>query len=441
MTRFEASDDERRPTRYNRILASLQPVSIRRNIAARSSNRAITWIHVVPGMSLPPTHGSYHHLVWDVAADRTPNHLIVTDKTMVDDVGPPESSVPLATIKIGSTKRAGRLIRAPLLRANRDDPQTQFQISNGALLEALISVLASHPAARVLVWGDIRLLRPLRQRFPKRSISFTQRHYDFPDRSSEYRYADYAIFQTPGQVALATGRIPSLNPFAVVIPNGVETDRFVPSAEGREGLRQRLGIPGNAFVVSVPSKLSEHKGGQYLDAWIRHYSEARRAPVHFLIPNDFHPSCTRRLRARLMSAFEAPFVSWLDKTPRREMPATYQASDLTIMPGPTREGFGLSILESMSCGTPSAAVATGAPPEYIHHGTNGYLLPLHDIYAAGLRLFERMRRDPEGNAHIGAAGREFVVASLSREKVIDNFGAFFDDRLDDIDASLGRPTD
>jgi N-acetyl-alpha-D-glucosaminyl L-malate synthase BshA len=55
-------------------------------------------------------------------------------------------------------------------------------------------------------------------------------------------------------------------------------------------------------------------------------------------------------------------------------------SDLMLMPS-NAESFGLAALEAMACGVPVVATAAGGFPEFIEHGTHGFLLNPGDVEA------------------------------------------------------------
>jgi glycosyltransferase involved in cell wall biosynthesis len=51
--------------------------------------------------------------------------------------------------------------------------------------------------------------------------------------------------------------------------------------------------------------------------------------------------------------------------PEEELPLYYQAADLFVLPTVELEGFGLSTIESLACGTPVIATPVGANTEVI----------------------------------------------------------------------------
>ena len=58
-------------------------------------------------------------------------------------------------------------------------------------------------------------------------------------------------------------------------------------------------------------------------------------------------------------------IRFLGFIPEEALPKYYQAADLFVMPTAALEGFGLSTIESLSCGTPVIATPVGANPEVL----------------------------------------------------------------------------
>lgn len=85
-----------------------------------------------------------------------------------------------------------------------------------------------------------------------------------------------------------------------------------------------------------------------------------------------------------------------------EIPGLYQSCDLWLWPS-LEEGFGLPILEALSCGTPVVASPAGAAPQLIRSGVNGYLTPsdpeaFADQIARYIQLSREERRAMSQNA-------------------------------------------
>ncbi|KQI73349.1 hypothetical protein AN191_00090 [Loktanella sp. 5RATIMAR09] len=70
-----------------------------------------------------------------------------------------------------------------------------------------------------------------------------------------------------------------------------------------------------------------------------------------------------------------------------QIPSLYQQCDLWLFPS-LEEGFGLPIIEALSCGTPVVATRAGAAPEIVRTGENGYLCePTAEAFADAVERF------------------------------------------------------
>lgn len=58
-------------------------------------------------------------------------------------------------------------------------------------------------------------------------------------------------------------------------------------------------------------------------------------------------------------------VKFLGFLPDEQLPVAYQAAELTVMPSQSLEGFGLAVLESLACGTPTLCTRIGGMPEIL----------------------------------------------------------------------------
>jgi glycosyltransferase involved in cell wall biosynthesis len=74
------------------------------------------------------------------------------------------------------------------------------------------------------------------------------------------------------------------------------------------------------------------------------------------------------------------------------IPRIYASCDVWIV-GSRQEGFGLPTLEAMACRTPVVATRTGAAPDWIEDGRNGFLADVEDAPALGARVADVLALD------------------------------------------------
>lgn len=144
----------------------------------------------------------------------------------------------------------------------------------------------------------------------------------------------------------------------IVTPNAVDPDVFRPAAAEPAGFRERYGLDG-PYLLSV-GRIEPRKN---LPRLIRAFSRARErlgGRVRLVIAGqaDF------RSREVFEEAERQPeaSVKFLGPVPDRDLPSLYNLAEALAYPS-LAEGFGIPVLEALSCGTPVLASPRGALPE------------------------------------------------------------------------------
>lgn len=91
-----------------------------------------------------------------------------------------------------------------------------------------------------------------------------------------------------------------------------------------------------------------------------------------------------------------------------------------------REGLPVSLMEAAACGVPAVATAVGGVPELVEDEVTGLLAPPGDASAFAAAL-ERLLRDRELAARLGAAARRRVEARFSLAAEVDGLLSLWDD--------------
>ncbi len=154
-----------------------------------------------------------------------------------------------------------------------------------------------------------------------------------------YRLADAVLVRSEAYARSAPG-LAEVSPAALrVVPNGIDPTRFRPDGPRHEA-------DGRGYLLFV-GRLVPYKG---LDVLL----EALAGPggIPLLVAGD--GPHRRRLEARARElGVDARF---LGRVPDDELPALYRGARLTVLPSVNRqEAFGITLLESMACGTPVVA--------------------------------------------------------------------------------------
>jgi glycosyltransferase involved in cell wall biosynthesis len=223
-------------------------------------------------------------------------------------------------------------------------------------------------------------------------------------------------FQTAGAVtacsgdlhqrALALGARPKATR---TVPYGVDVHGFSPETP-RAGIRERLAVPDNAFLVLALGRLVEKKGFVHLvDA------AAKTGGIRVVIAGDgdLRPSLEERARS-----LKAP-VTFTGNLDRETVAAALAEADVVVVPSVVDragnvDGLPNTLLEAMASGCAVVASRVAGIPDVIEDGRNGILVPEKDpdALAAALR---RLAREPETRLALAGEARRTAVESLSWE--------------------------
>ena len=93
-----------------------------------------------------------------------------------------------------------------------------------------------------------------------------------------------------------------------------------------------------------------------------------------------------------------------------ELEASYEACAFVVVPSLWPEPYGRIGPEALLRGRPVVAFATGGIPDWLEHGTDGYLVPAGDISRLAFSIQELLDK-PELRTEMGRHGREKAIAA------------------------------
>ncbi|MBC8364021.1 MAG: glycosyltransferase family 4 protein [Actinobacteria bacterium] len=227
----------------------------------------------------------------------------------------------------------------------------------------------------------------------------------------------------------AGGPLPSL-----MVPPGVNTDRFVPLDGGeRASVRRQLGLPVDAALVVSVSRLVPRKG---MDTLVRAVARLAISEPDVVLAI----AGAGRERARLEALIErtgAP-AFLLGRVEERLLPGLYGAGDVFALPCRTRlggleqEGFGIVFLEAAAAGVPQVAGRSGGAAEAVEHGRTGLVVDDPDDIVAVAEAIGGLLSDEDRRRSMAKAGRLRAESEFSYDVLADRL-------REGIDAAVLRP--
>jgi len=213
----------------------------------------------------------------------------------------------------------------------------------------------------------------------------------------------------------------------VRVPLGVDLSIFRPGTmEERSALRQRLGIPEDAFCIG-----SFHKDG---DGWEEGNSPKLVKGPDVLLKtidklrkkHNVHVLLTAPARGYVTKGLEEMGVSYTHRLVERyqDLASYYHALDAYVVPS-REEGGPKGVLEALASGVPLVSTKVGLAPDIIEDGKNGLLSESED--ASGLaKNLALVKEHPEKAERIAKAGLESIkpydwmkIASMYYQKVYE----------------------
>jgi glycosyltransferase involved in cell wall biosynthesis len=193
----------------------------------------------------------------------------------------------------------------------------------------------------------------------------------------------------------------------VVIPNGIDTKRFVPDAKLGARLRASWRLPEGSLVIGIAARLDPMKGHQtFLEAaaiFARDRPDARFVCIGGG-PDEY--LCSLRALTKRLSLVDK--VIWAGFV--RDMPSAYNALDIFCSSSSYGEGTSNAIAEAMACGVP--CVVTGVGDSRLIVGETGVVVEPRnpEALAAG---WVAMAGQITHNPHLRAAVRQRIEEKLS----------------------------
>jgi glycosyltransferase involved in cell wall biosynthesis len=184
-----------------------------------------------------------------------------------------------------------------------------------------------------------------------------------------------------------------------VIPNGVDTAQFSPSARLalRAEARRRRAIQETDFVLLLIGNDWRVKG---LETVLRAMSTLRELPILLIAAGDDSPDSFRETAKSLGISERCRF-----EPSREDVLDFYAAADLYVSPS-REDSFGLPVAEAMACGLPVITSLHAGVADLFRDGMDGFILRQVDDFQGLAGTIQQLHADEFLRGNVGDAAAQ-----------------------------------
>ncbi len=236
----------------------------------------------------------------------------------------------------------------------------------------------------------------------------------------------------------------------VVIPLGLDTDSFADWRNRRQLFRDELGAQSDELLIGIVGRLTEIKNHELFLRAVsilkdRLAEEGSRSRVKFVVLGDGGLRDRLKAQARTLDLVEDVIFAGS----RRDPENFYPALDIVALTS-LNEGTPLTLIEAMANARPVVATAVGGVVDLLgdtvedHQNERytvcrrGISIQSNDPVAVAAGLFHLIE-NPELRSQLGNRGLEFVASNFSRERLLDDIKALYNQLLERSRGLVSKP--
>jgi glycosyltransferase involved in cell wall biosynthesis len=225
------------------------------------------------------------------------------------------------------------------------------------------------------------------------------------------RRAERVVCVSQGVATAVRRRLRLSDEQVIVIPNGVDADRFAHAAPADV---TKFGVPADVRPLIFVGRLDRQKG---VDRLLELAPALTSLQTHLLVVGSGPLDASLRAAAQRMSPTRIHFAGW-----QPNVAPLLAASSLLVLPS-RYEGMPNVLLEAMAAGLPVLTTPVEGVREILGDDVNQQAVPFdvatwHDALA-------RLLRSPEHAAAIGIRNRECIRQQFSMAAMIEHYERLF----------------
>lgn len=199
----------------------------------------------------------------------------------------------------------------------------------------------------------------------------------------------------------------------VVIPNGIDTNKFKPIP--KEDLKERWRL-GEQKIILCVGNIRKIKGYQLLIKILPQLVERQRTKL-IIVGEGVYLNNLKKLAKDLKVSADVIFTG---KVPDKKLVQLYNLADVSILPSLWHsEAFGIVNAEAMACETPVIASRIGGIPTVIDNYENGILVKPGNLEELKDKILEVINNQNLAKT-LGENARRKVLEKFSLDKMVED---------------------
>ena len=206
----------------------------------------------------------------------------------------------------------------------------------------------------------------------------------------------------------------------MVVPNGIDTDRFKPDHSVGLRVRDKWNINEEKIAIGLVGRLDPMKDHTTFLQAVKIFDQ-KECSVRFVCIGDGPMDYKKKLYSLCEESGLSDFIIWAGL--RSDMAAVYNALDIATSTSSYGEGFSNVIAEAMACGVP--CVVTDVGDSALIVGDTGLVVPIKDPEALADGWRSMLERLNDKSYSIKERARARIVSNYSVELLIKKTSALF----------------
>lgn len=208
-----------------------------------------------------------------------------------------------------------------------------------------------------------------------------------------------------------------------VIPYGLETDVFRPWHKGEA--KRSLGLEEGAIALLIGANDGNEQRKGFLPLFKALQQCLTNPEFESLVAAEKVTLLCFGAPSSELESLPIPVRSFGNIDSDETLSQVYSAADLFILPS-LEDNLPNTMLESMACGTPVVAFASGGIPDAVLDGKTGRLVPPGDLEALAAAIVALMAA-PEQRQTLGAAARQSIEVNYPLTLQAERYRALYAD--------------